>query len=185
MLLCIKKHLNLYRLFELSVWCACLIGFYGMLRPGNFLFHDPGVPVLRICQVDSYHMDYVIEKQLRVVIPYIQGHPLCPASALYRLLRLHVILGSNGQTPLLCENVVKVLSYDKFLFFVNLILSRAGYSSKLTGHSFKRGGATWAFNAGLPGGVIQDIGMWKSDAYLRYIEHSLQSTSIAIHKLPR
>ena len=28
LLLLIKKELNLYRLFELSAWCACLIGFF-------------------------------------------------------------------------------------------------------------------------------------------------------------
>lgn len=200
MLLSIKGQLKLYRLLDLSVWCACLIGFYGMLRPGNFLYKDPHVPLLRICQISSNNLDYVIkfeysktiqfrEKQLCVVIPYIENHPLCPASALYSLLSLHLLLGSNGQSALLCESVVKVLSYDKFLSFVNNLLSKAGYSCKLTGHSFRRGGATWAFNAGLSGEAIQDIGMWQSDAYLRYIEHSLQSKCNAMkefgHNLPK
>ena len=97
MLLCLKKHLNMYKLFHLSVWSACLIGVFGMLRPGNFLRRDKSVPVLRICQLESRDMDYLItfdytktiqfrEKQLQVFMPYLPEHPLCPASALFRLL---------------------------------------------------------------------------------------------------
>lgn len=181
MLLTIKKHLNLYNLLDLSVWCACLIGFFGLLRPGNFLVRDKSVPILRIGQVESCKNNFHItfnytktiqfrEKELNIILPNIPGHPLCPASALYRLLSLHVLLGSDGQTPLLCQNIVKPLNYNNFILLVNQILAKAGYQLKLTGHSFRRGGATWAFQVGLPGEIIQDLGMWKSNAYLRYIE---------------
>ena len=54
--------------------------------------------------------------------------------------------------------------------------------TSLTGCSFRRGGATFAFQARLTGYCIQDIGMWKSDAYLRYIEKDLSSKSQAMHK---
>ena len=37
-------------------------------------------------------------------------------------------------------------------------------------HSFRRGGATWAFLAGVPAHVIKIMGNWKSDAYLRYLD---------------
>ena len=70
---------------------------------------------------------------------------------------------------------VKALSYNKFLDHVNSILLKSGNKPPLTGHSFRRGGATWAFQVGLPGEAIQDIGMWKSEAYLRYIEPSLNT----------
>lgn len=193
MLLMIKKELNLCRLYDLSVYVACLIGFFGLLRPGNFLFKDKHNPILRIEQIGSIDDGFIItfhktktiqfrEKQLNVVIPQITGHPLCPASALYRLLSLHQILGSNGQTPLLCESVIKSLSYVNFISFVNDILANVGCGDKLTGHSFRRGGATFAFQAGLSGECIQDIGMWKSNAYLRYIEQGLSSKSEALQK---
>ena len=51
MLLAIRKGLNLYRLLELSAWCACLIGFFELLRPGNFLVRDRSVPILRMTMV--------------------------------------------------------------------------------------------------------------------------------------
>ena len=146
---------------------------------------------MRIEQIGSYGSGLVItfhqtktiqfrEKQLQFVIPQIIDNPLCLASALLRLLSLHEILGSNGQSPLLCESVIKPLSYVNFVAFINDILASSGCSEKLTEHSFRRGGATFAFHAGLPSENIQD--MWKSDAYLKYIEKGLPSKSKALQK---
>ncbi|CAC5416218.1 unnamed protein product [Mytilus coruscus] len=166
MLLMKKKELNLCRLYDLSIWVACLIGFFGLLRPGNFLLKDKHTPILRIEQIGSiddgfsitFHKTKTIqfrEKQLSVVIPQITGHPLCPASALYRLLSLHEILGSNGKLPLWCESVIKSLDYENFISFVNDILANAGCGDKVTGHSLRRVGATFAFQAGLAGECIR------------------------------
>ena len=44
-----------------------------------------------------------------------------------------------------------------------------------TGHSFHRGGASWAFQSGIPGELIQVCGDWVSDAYKRYLERLLKS----------
>ena len=45
-------------------------------------------------------------------------------------------------------------------------------SSKFRGHSFRRGGATWAFRSSVPGGLIQVYSDWASDAYKIYLEFS-------------
>ena len=41
------------------------------------------------------------------------------------------------------------------------------------GHSFRRGGANWAFQCGVPGELIQVFGDWSSDAYKSSLEFSL------------
>jgi len=148
---------------------------------------------LCIDQVEALDNGYVIsfdwtktiqfrEQQLWVVLPQLPHHPLCPTSALIRLLSLHDIIGSCSQMPLLCERVVKPLSYTKFISFINSILAKIGLDIKLTGHSFRRGGTTWAFRSGLSGEIIQNLGMWKSDAYHRYIDTDLNDKIKAIHK---
>ena len=43
---------------------------------------------------------------------------------------------------------------------------------KFRGHSFRRGGATWTFQNGVPGEFIQIYGGWASDAYRCYLEFS-------------
>ena len=53
-------------------------------------------------------------------------------------------------------------------------LDLAGYNSVVfPGHSFRRGGATFAFAGEVPGELIQLHGDWASDAYLRYLDVSL------------
>ena len=42
-------------------------------------------------------------------------------------------------------------------------------------HSFRRGGATWAFVSEVPSELIQLYGDWKSDAYKRYLKFSLEN----------
>ena len=42
-----------------------------------------------------------------------------------------------------------------------------------SGHSFRRGGASFAFALHLPGELSQLQGDWSSDAYLRYLEKPL------------
>jgi hypothetical protein len=39
-------------------------------------------------------------------------------------------------------------------------------------HSFRRGGASWAFSSEIPSELIQLYGDWKSDAYKNYLRFS-------------
>ena len=49
------------------------------------------------------------------------------------------------------------------------ILSNQGLKSHYSGHSFRRGAATEARNAGLPDSTIQLLGRWKSDSCKLYV----------------
>lgn len=42
-------------------------------------------------------------------------------------------------------------------------------------HSFWRGSATWALQCGVPGEIVQQMGDWKSSAYLAYLDQMPQS----------
>ena len=43
-------------------------------------------------------------------------------------------------------------------------------SSQVSGHSFRSGGATLAFQAQIPAELIKRLGDWQSDAYTSYIQ---------------
>lgn len=178
LLLTIKKGLNLNKKDDICIWCACLVGFYGLLRPGNFLKSGKYVANRDIQLRDvTYHKDgYVLnlhwsktvqfrERQLKIVLPSIFGHPLCPATAVKELLLYHTCQGTKDNTPFLLN-----LSYKLFIERINSILLCSGFTDKITGHSFRRGGATWYLKIGVSDSLIKEIGMWKSDAYLRYTE---------------
>jgi hypothetical protein len=68
------------------------------------------------------------------------------------------------------------VTHAVFLSHLRRVLRQANIPpTTFTGHSFRRGGATWAFRAGVPGELIKSIGGWSSDAYLRYLDMSLST----------
>ena len=178
LLLIIRNNLNFKVKDDMCIWNACLMGFYGMLRPGNFL-HSGKYVENRDIQISDIHYNkkgYIIElqwtktvqyreKQLMIVLPSIMGHPLCPAAAVKELLLFHLRFNSEKEAPFLCN-----LSYKAFITRINSILISNGVHEHITGHSFRRGGATWCLKIGMSDSMIKDIGMWRSDAYLRYMD---------------
>ena len=65
------------------------------------------------------------------------------------------------------------------------MLSAAGVAdpSSFRGHSFCRGAASWAFNHGVPGELIQLYEDWTSDAYRVYLEFSVESKLAVAHQI--
>ena len=81
------------------------------------------------------------------------------------------------------------LTYPTFVSTLRQALTKCGVDpSQYAGHSFRRGGASWALQSGLPGDVIQLMGDWKSDAYKQYlvmpIHSKLQSLKTFSKALP-
>ena len=46
--------------------------------------------------------------------------------------------------------------------------------SRYSSHSFRRGGATWAFGCEVSPELIQIHGDWKSEAYKRYLDFDFE-----------
>ena len=61
-------------------------------------------------------------------------------------------------------------------------------SDPYSGHSFRRGGASWAYQSGVSVETIRQIGDWRSNAYTRYIFDSPvsleNSVKLMYNKLP-
>ena len=53
-----------------------------------------------------------------------------------------------------------VITKSQFVLVFRICLARMGVHdpSRFRGHSFRRGGATWAFHTGVPGELIQIFG---------------------------
>ena len=70
---------------------------------------------------------------------------------------------------------LKVLTYSKFTSKLKETLDKCGIDSwNFSGHSFRRGGATFALHCGVPSDYIKLQGDWKSNAYECYLDHSLR-----------
>ena len=73
----------------------------------------------------------------------------------------------------------------EFVKFLRAKLALAGISflHLYRGHSFRQGAATFAFNCGVPGELIQNFGDWASDAYKAYLEISLPAKVHVVEKM--
>ena len=70
---------------------------------------------------------------------------------------------------------IKSVTYNQFTTKLKYLLECAGYSPELySGHSMRRGGATLLFQLGCNPLVIQAVGDWRSDQFLKYCGLSLE-----------
>ena len=103
-------------------------------------------------------------------------HLLCPVRA---SLKMCTFLPAPGSAPVFFmlegrSGHYTVITKSQFVLVFWSRLQRLGVSdcSKFRGHSFHRGGATWAFRSGVPDKLIQVYGDWASDAHKVYLEFS-------------
>ena len=99
--------------------------------------------------------------------------PRCPVEAMRQLL--HTDSHRPHSAPLFCigEHDQRAFTREYVVTQLQHLAQMAGLGQGTwNGHSFRRGAATWATQAGMSEGEIQTLGRWRSDAYKSYIEYS-------------
>jgi hypothetical protein len=168
---------------DIAFWAACLLCFFGLLRKGSLLPESKSEIshcVLRsdvIMREDSFvlkvrHTKTVQFGQRMLVIPYVvcDDFSLCPV----RNLLIHLIQSPmKPADPLfsyLSRGKACGFTHSSFVDKLRAIISGLGIdSTRFSGHSFRRGGCTLCFQAGLSVLEIKRRGDWKSQAFERYI----------------
>lgn len=181
--------LNLDRPEDCVFWAACLALFYGMLRKSNVLSPTTGFVLGKHLARQDVHVNsggvlLVIrwsktiqyrERELPIPLPLRAGHPLCPTTAIMRALAITTGAPATGPAFVypISNTGYQPLTPPMFVSRLKTILAQVRYDPReYSGHSFRRGGATWAFSCNVPGEIIQVLGDWKSDCYKRYLEIS-------------
>jgi hypothetical protein len=98
------------------------------------------------------------------------GH-LVPVQAMLTYLHMHPAL-SQPSSPLFVLSLTdhSPLSRDIMIHVTRTLLKQLGYNdNEFNGHSYRKGGATSLFQAGVAESVIQLVGRWLSDCYKLYI----------------
>ena len=186
-LLAIFKCLDFRLPLHVSMWAILLVAFFSLLRKSNLVpttladVASNSATHLGMCDV-SFHQDLCIlqvyktktiqfrQRALQIVLPFIPHSVLCPVSALQHHLANFT---QNNRAPLFTIHTpagfkpVTGHHFTKFLksCIVNIGLDPTQYSP----HSFRRRGATFAFNAGASPLFIKFLGDWSSDACMVYL----------------
>ena len=192
-LIAIYSRLNISDPCQAAFWSALLLGFFLFLRISNLLpksvaSYNPFVHLSRsdiVLMSDQMVVRFnwtktiqVKEREFQLNVVAMPNTPLCPLSA----YKNHILLSpSSNMLPAFCYSSstgVKVLCQNQFITMLRCFTSDLCKGSKsYSGHSMRRGGATLAFEAGVPSELIKIQGDWKSSAYLSYLQPSLSKKS--------
>ncbi len=188
-LLQIHPYIDFKDPLSITLWTAFLLAFYTFARKANLL--PPSLPKFdslkhltrgNISLCDSgLLVTFIFSKTLqaggrsiKIPVASIPNSPLCPLLAFRTMTSLVSAPASAPAflipTVLGTRSLTQPTFVSKLRFYLNLInLPSMSYS----GHSFRRGGASWAFESGVPGELIKLVGDWRSSAYLQYLEAPL------------
>ena len=169
-----------------------LLSFFSFLRLSNILPHttktfDPTRQLARGDFILSTNNAVLLikwsktiqdrRKSVTIPLPSLGNSPLCPIKAVTNMILLHpagdndplfVITKASSHVPL-TDSMAR-----KHLKKISIAL---GLHSSLTFYAFRRAGAMWAFQNGVPLEHIMKHGTWKSDAVWTYLSSTPSATS--------
>ena len=203
-LLGIKSKLNARHSFDASFWAVCLTAFYGLFWKSHLLplsngTFDPN----KQFQFSDFRLftwgvlltvrwSKTIQFRERVVViplPRVPGSPLCLYQAIKQAFTFtHWAPRDYHAFSWLDHKSLQVqcFIYRAFLDKLRHCLNQLGYEAKsYAGHSFRRGGASFAIQAGIPVSLIKMLGDWKSDSVLLYLTVPLDIRLHTINQLSK
>ena len=181
-----------------AMWALFLVAFFTLLRKSNLVADNPqDISSKVITRADLVFTDsgaqifvratktiQFQQRALTLPLPSISGSRSCPVAALRHHLALNPGSGSTPLFSVLSGSQLHPITYRQFSVFLSKVISQLHLDpSFFSPHSFRRGGATFAFDCGLPPEIIKCLGDWQSDAYLLYLELSDKQKLHACHAM--
>ena len=170
---------------DIMLTCVIQLAFFGFLRCGEFtvLSSQDYDKCIRIQDIwfNSDHSGFILHLRNSKTDPFHKGVDihifankyLCPVSTMRKFIQIRTRHGSDVTSPLFMEYNNTVLTRSAFISYLRHMLTRLGKDdSAYCGHSFRIGAATSAAAAGVEDHLIQTMGRWSSDCYVRYIKTS-------------
>ena len=194
LLLQFKSQLDLTTPADAAIWCLFTVAFFSFLRKSNLTTSSPASfdPTRHLCCDDLKFTPHGAvlrikwsntlqhkDRLLFVPLPSIPGSALCPISA---ILQYFTLVPAPATAPFFCisfNGSLRPMTHAVFTNSIKSLISKIGLRpSDFSPHSFQRGGATFAFQAGVPERLIQRHGDWRSDAYRRYLTLPLSKRTL-------
>ena len=176
------------KLGDLSAWCGFLLAFYCLFRKANLCpkesENNPSIVIKR--------SDIELDEELEHVLVYVnfsktnqfmqRSHVIPiprnsdPALDLYSHLKvLFSKVKASPESPALSFSPTKYINHRTFTEKLKLLIKKSGLDPALySGHSFRRGGASYLYSIGGTTLMVQVLGEWSSQIYTRYLSLSLE-----------
>lgn len=179
--------LDLTNISDSVYWCLFLFAFFLFARKSNLVpTSKKDIQTKKFLLRKNVYMEkeFLIvsmnwsktiqfgERELQTPLISIPGSILCPVNA-YKLMCKNIKAGPED--PLFSLPDKKYITYSKFQLKLRDLISKIKLNPDLfSSHSFRRGGASYAFQSGVSSELIQLHGDWRSDAYKKYLTFSLE-----------
>ena len=183
----IHSQLDLTYSVDAAFWAICLVAFFGMFRKSHLLISkvgsfDPGKQLTKadfsffpggaLIRVRWSKTIQFREKVVQIPLIAAPGSLFCPVAAISRAFSFIPNISSDTQAFQWIHSSLKIrpFTYGFFMAKLRTCLTKCGlHGMDFGSHSFRRGGASLAFQAGLPLAIIKILGDWKSNAVLLYL----------------
>ena len=201
-----KLLLSMARLFNLgnplhaAMWALFLVAFFSFLRKSNLVTDSLSAtsdklprrcdfvlaPKGAFLQIRATKTIQFKQRILSIPLPFIPNSPLCPVAALINHFRLNRLASSDflfsvKSSPSLTP---RPITYRNFASFLSKVITMLDLDSQsFSPHSFRRGGASFAFECNVPAELIKFQGDWSSDAYSVYLEMSSSQKRLAVNSM--
>lgn len=198
-LLDIYQQLDLSCSQDLVMWSLLLLAFFLMARKSNLVPNSKYTfdPQKQLTRADIKLHPKMLLVTLkwsktnqfgnylhRVPIMAIPHSPLCPVTAYHRLFSSIILPDSAPVFVAPHKGSWAPMSYSQYQNRLRKVIAATGRNpSYYSTHSLRRGGATFAYKAGLSKEHIKLIGDWKSEAVDQYIKLDMQSKLHAAHAI--
>eukprot|EP00775_Hariotina_reticulata_P005934 gene5934-biopygen7741 len=197
-LLAVLRCLDLSSSWEVMVFTAMLVAFGAFLRKANvcaasrslshvhrsLLRSDVVVDLQQYCLYVT--LRFMKNAQFQeavhtVVVAGRKGHPLDPVYWWCEYVSRVPAPPGAAAFGSLVDGIYVPLVHSEFVSWVKRLVSRAGFDSRqYSGHSFRRGAASFSFLVGLPEFLIKELGAWRSQVYQVYLDLTL-SQKLSVH----
>ncbi|VDI14397.1 Hypothetical predicted protein [Mytilus galloprovincialis] len=194
-------HFNLENGSDCVYWCLFLFAFFLMSRKSNlvpdscsqfdknkqltrgkvFVVNDIAIVVFEWTKTIQHG-----ERRLKIPLVKIPGSVLCPVSA-YNHMCSKVPASHDSPAFVISKNSkLTPVTYGQFQRKLKSVILKTGRDPNLySSHSFRRGGATFAFSSHVPSDLIQLHGDWASDAYKIYLEFSMKDKISVVRNMAK
>ena len=187
----IYHYINIENPADLALWSSFLVAFYCLFRkanvvPKNIDSFNPAKELsrqkIKMLEMENVVLIYSNFSKTNQFMNRDSVIPLCenkiraldPVFHLKKLLSFDIPFDYPAFSYT-AGNKINCITYVNFTTQLKRLLDLAGYAPELySGHSTRRGGCTQLFQLGCDPLIIQAIGDWKTDQYLKYCGLSLE-----------
>ena len=187
------SHIDVNNRQDLSLWCSFLVAFYCLFRKANVVPKDQNFDPECILTrsdivVDDVSRNVLIYVNFSKVNQYQKSFHVIPipenndpAMDLYRHIKhLFSVVKVPETSPAFMYTTAKFINYKTFTARLKQLLAKSGLDPALySGHSFRRGGASYLYGIGGSTLMVQVLGDWASQIFTRYLYLSLDDRRAA------